>query len=340
MKINRQELIAALEAVRPGLASKEIVEQSMSFVFRRGRVYTYNDVVAISHPCAKELAGAVQSKELHTLLTRSTDDEVDIEISDNEMLIAGKRTKAGISLQTDITLPLEEVIGKKQWIELPAGFTAAVKFVLFSASTDMTKPWSTGVHSDGARVETCDNFRLTRYTLSRRTNTKVKGDLLIPAAACAELVKYDPSHYVVDDNWIHFTNEKDVQFSCRVIVDTFPDLSPFIDRKWKYKIEFHEDTVAILDRASVFLLAEKNGHPSVNVKVTSGRMVISAKGTAGWFEETVRVKASKEGFEFTINPQALKDMLPLLKDCELSDDGSVLKFVGDNFIHCCATVVE
>jgi DNA polymerase III sliding clamp (beta) subunit (PCNA family) len=341
MKTNRNELIAALEAVKPGIASKELIEQSTAFVFQAGRVYTYNDMIAVSHPCPPGLAGAVQSKELHALLKRSADDELEITTTETEMLVRGKRNKAGIALQAEITLPIAEVGTKKTWTALPEGFAAAVKFVLFSASDDMTKPWSTAVHINGHTIETCDNFRLTRYLLQveKGKPSKLNTDVLIPALACAVLVGYAPTHYSIDDQWAHFMNKQGTEFSCRIVADKFPDLSPFVDRKWEHEIEFHADTAAILDRACVFL-ADKNVHPTVSIKVASGRMIVAAKGAAGWFEETVRVTASKTEFEFVIDPQALKDMLPLLKDCELSDDGSVLKFEGEAFIHCCATVVE
>lgn len=338
MKVNRKELLASLESVKPGLASKEILEQSSAFVFKEGRVYTYNDLIAVSHPCPKGLSGAVQSKELHALLTRSTDDELEVEVSEAELLISGKRNKASIALQAEIMLPLAEINCKKTWAALPAEFAAAVKFVLFSAGNDITKPWSTGVHISAGAVETCDNLRLTQHTL---TGKYLKGnDLLIPASACVDLVRYVPTHFAVDEQWMHFMNKAGTEFSCRTIADQFPDLAPFVDRKWAYKIEFHADTSAILDRASVFLEGDNKTDPTVRMKIAGGAMVISSRGNAGWFEEKVRVRATKENFEFIINPQALKDMLPLLKDCELSDDGAVLKFAGENFVHCCATVVE
>ena len=76
MKINRQELLKALTAVKPGLTSVEILEQSTSFVFKKGRVYTYNDEIAISHPVDKSLSGVVSAKEFYELLNRYTDKQL------------------------------------------------------------------------------------------------------------------------------------------------------------------------------------------------------------------------------------------------------------------------
>lgn len=110
MKINRTELITALEAMQPGIAKKEVVEQSASFAFQNGRVYAYNDQIAVSHPCPKGLAGAVRAQEFHTLLKRLTDDEIDVEVSANELLVPewenSKGTLKEIARARELNIPV------------------------------------------------------------------------------------------------------------------------------------------------------------------------------------------------------------------------------------------
>ena len=50
MKINKSELQEALAKVKPGLASKDLIEQATSFAFMDGRVVTYNDEMFPSSP--------------------------------------------------------------------------------------------------------------------------------------------------------------------------------------------------------------------------------------------------------------------------------------------------
>jgi len=50
MKINKNELKNALEIVKPGLANKEIIDQSTSFAFMNDCIVTYNDEISVSHP--------------------------------------------------------------------------------------------------------------------------------------------------------------------------------------------------------------------------------------------------------------------------------------------------
>ena len=48
--MNREDILEALEIVKPGLASKEHIEQSTCFAFKNGKVMTFNDEISVSHP--------------------------------------------------------------------------------------------------------------------------------------------------------------------------------------------------------------------------------------------------------------------------------------------------
>ena len=55
MKIDREEFLKQLESVLPGYSTKEVIEQSSCFVFKKGRVYTYNDEIACSQTTSLKL---------------------------------------------------------------------------------------------------------------------------------------------------------------------------------------------------------------------------------------------------------------------------------------------
>ena len=80
MSTNRKDLLKVLQLVRPGLAAKEIIEQSTSFIFTKGQVIAYNDEISVSHPVVKglDLDGAVQANELFALLNKLTDDTIEL----------------------------------------------------------------------------------------------------------------------------------------------------------------------------------------------------------------------------------------------------------------------
>ncbi len=68
MKVNKKELMTTLEGVLPGLSKKEITDQGNCFVFKDGKVITYNDEVAVFHPLDLELEGAVKAEEFFAIL--------------------------------------------------------------------------------------------------------------------------------------------------------------------------------------------------------------------------------------------------------------------------------
>ena len=70
MKIERLKLLEALKIVEPGLASREIFEQTNDFAFIKGQVITYNNEVSISHPVEglDNIQGTVRADKLYQLL--------------------------------------------------------------------------------------------------------------------------------------------------------------------------------------------------------------------------------------------------------------------------------
>ena len=75
--MKRIDLLKALEIVKPGLASKEIIQQTTSFAFIEGRVVTFNDEISISHPVPDlDIQGAVQADELYKFLKKTKADEI------------------------------------------------------------------------------------------------------------------------------------------------------------------------------------------------------------------------------------------------------------------------
>ena len=114
--MRRSDLLAALETVKPGLSNKEMIEQATSFAFLGDRIVTYNDEISISHPVQNlNIEGAVQAEELYKLLSKLKKEDIEITTIDNELQIKCGRTKAGLTLQQEIKLPLEEITGKRKW---------------------------------------------------------------------------------------------------------------------------------------------------------------------------------------------------------------------------------
>jgi len=74
--VKRIELLGCLELLTPGLAKKELIEQSACFVFRDGLAQTFNDEVACSMKADYGIEGAVPAEPLLNLLRQLPDENI------------------------------------------------------------------------------------------------------------------------------------------------------------------------------------------------------------------------------------------------------------------------
>ena len=330
MKIKKSDLISALEKVRPGLSSKELIQQSTSFCFLEGNVVTYNDEISISHPVAGlEITGAVQATELYQLLKKLKQDELELTVTENEIQLTSGKTKAGLTLQTEIKLPLSEVERKSKWKTLPENFKDALRFAVSSCSKDMSKPVLTCVHvNQEGFIEGCDNYRVARWTLEAEFPT---GTFLIPQSSVLELLKLDPVKVALDGGWVHFITEDKTTMSCRVIDDHFPDTSKLLKQSGS-EISLPEGIGKILDRAMIFAKRDSMMDEDVVIHVLESLVRIESKSETGWFKEEVEnIGYVGEDLKFDVTPSLLKNILSetsVFEHC-----GNRLKFSGTNWVY-------
>jgi hypothetical protein len=328
MGISRQALVDALAAVRPGLANKEIVEQSCSFVFDGDLVCTYNDEIAVSHPVPPGIAGAVRAEELYSLLTKLPDEEIQVQVTETELLIEGKRRKTGLALQSKILVPMGVLKSEKQWKPLPKGFDDALEFCRMSVGADMTKPLLTCLHVKDDVMESCDNFRLGRWTLGE----PMRDELLLPGIAAEKLRSYNVTEYAATKEWAHFRNDKQAVFSVRLFDGQYPDLTKLLAKEG-FPLKLPSDLPGILGRAEV-MMEKIDG--TAEVMLEKGLIHVKTRSAVGWFEESARIQYDGGSVSFRIFPKFLREISGKLLQVEVCP--GLLKFEGGNFVHACSTM--
>lgn len=339
MKINKADLQEALEIVKPGIASTEIIEQANAFAFTGDSITTYNDEISISHPLKglmEDVKGAVKAEELYQFLNKTSAEEIELNATENEIQIKAGKGKAGLTFQQEVVLPLEEIGEIKGWKKLPEKFTEALDFVRSTCSRNQSFPVLTCIHiREDGWVESTDNFRLTRY----QTEATPYAPILIPASAVQELLKLEepPSRIAQTPGWVHFKTKAGTVFSCRIFADTFPDTDALTKVKGD-NMSFPKAINEIVDRAAVFskdVLSPKS-NPRIQATLTEGTLTIRGEGVSGWFEESARVRYKGKDLTFEISPMFLQEALRDLKNCVISNDRML--FSGDNWIHVVALV--
>ena len=342
MKIDRKHMLEVLQAVKPGLASKEVIEQSTSFIFTDGRVMTYNDEIAISHPLDIDLEGAVIAKEFFNLLSKLHDEEVDVSTTKSELAVKGKKNKAGIKLE--LKTNIDEIIGVlgkvKKWNALPASFTQGLGFCLFSTGKDMTRALLTCIHCSGNSMMSSDDVRITLFEMGKKADMPA---INIPATAAYELKSFEPIEYSTTKGWAHFKSKGGAVFSCRILEDAYAKekIMSLVEKAIKGdSISLPNGLSDALERAGIFSTSmdiKTIVDNRVRVTLDEGTMTIRGEGNSGWFEETNRIRYKGDLVEFDINPTFLQSILPHTNEVILNQ--RTLCFQSDDFTHVILTLI-
>lgn len=330
MKISKQQLQEALEKVKPGLASKELIEQTTSFAFMGDRVVTYNDEISISHPVENlDVTGAVKAQALYEFLNKLKKDEIDIEWEEKQLVIKSGKAKAGLIFEQEVKLPIEEVGEISKWKDLSEDFVDVAKFCHPCCSKDMSRPILTCVHVNGAIMEASDSYQIIVHEISKKVPVK---KFLIPSTSLRELVKYEVTQIAEGDNWVHFKTKDGTIFSSRILTGDFPDISGHMDVTG-IEFEFPQKTLQALEKANVFSKSDMNAGdlPIVIMEINDGSLSIKAKNEYGWFEESLRVKHKGEPARFCVGIEFMIKVLSKLQACTI--DADKIKFKGDKWQH-------
>ena len=279
------------------------------------------------------MEGAVIAKELHSLLSKMKDEEIEVSEKDGAFFVKGKKTKSAINMYSEIKLPVDEIELTEDWEDLSEDFNEAISFNLFSISKDRGMPILNYAHLIDDRVESTDNYRITAY----RTDIAIADELFISYSVIVELIKYNMTHYQTSDNWIHFKDKNDLVFSCRTIADKYPDLIPHLKVEGE-KVKLPKTITEMIERCRVFTAGSKAADEVMKVILFDGKFAISAKSSAGWIKESEKIRYSGDKISFKVNPGFLIQILSHQSRVTVGE--SKLKFTTDKMEHAILLLAE
>lgn len=324
-KVNRETFLQQLESVQPGLSAKEIIEQSDAFVFKDGQVQTYNDEISCCCKCDVDIEGAVKAAPLLLILGKLEEEKIGISSNKEELLIKGKRKRAGVRMEKDILLPVESVETPKKWKELPENFTEAVRIVQQCASSDESKFNMTCIHLHPEWIEACDNLQVTRYPIE----IGIKKSILIRSNSLKSIISLGVTQFSEGKNWIHFKNEMGLVISCRQYLEDFPDMSSILDVQGE-PITLPKGLKDAAEKAEIFS-SENTENNQITISIKSGQIILKGVGNSGWYKEKRKTTYKGEPFSFTIAPKLLAEITSRHNECEIAP--TRLKVDGGKFVY-------
>ena len=315
MRLNREDLLKELESVLPGLSAREIIEQSSCFVFKDGRVCTYNDEVACSQKSllTNEVEGAVQALPLIAILRKLPEEEIEVTARDDELYIKGKsHRRAGIRMEQEVLLPIKTVDIPKKWKNLPEDFSDAIHLVQSCASSNERNFVMTCIHIHPDWVEACDNYQAARFKIK----TDISKPILIRKTSLECIVDLGMTKFSKTKNWVHFKNPSGLVLSCRIWTDDFPLIAKLLKTKGK-SITLPKGLKEAAEKAEVFS-AENAEDNRVIVYLQPNKIKIIGQGVSGWFSEIKKIKYKGKSLKFTITPKLLIELVQRHNECSIT----------------------
>lgn len=328
-RINREKFLQALESVRPGLSQKDIVEQSSCFIFRDGEVMSFNDEVAcrMVSGLATDFTGAIPAAPLLAILEKLLEEELQIDIMESELVLTGKGRRSGITMEQEVTLPVEHVEKPGEWLPLHKDFCEAIGVVVLCASKDESRFGLTCVQIHPKWVEACDDQQLCRW----RMKTGLANPTLVRSSSIKFITSLGMTEFSETEGWMHFRNDQGLVLSCRRYMEDYPDLGEIL-KVSGVQTALPKGLVEAADKAQVFS-AENTENNLVLIDLLPGKLRIKGQGVLGWYKEAKKISYTGHPMSFMISPQLLMDLVKRHSTCELC--GDKLKVDGGSYIFVC-----
>lgn len=329
IRIDRESFLRTLESVQPGLSPKGVLEQSDAFVFRGGKVMTFNEEVFCRAPSGlpKGVTGAVRAAPLLGLLGRMAEAEVEIEVGGGAFTVLGKRRGAPLTMEAEIGLPVEAVEKPEHWKPLPDGFLEAVNVVSRCASGEARdrELYHLCVNVAPKHLEAFDKTQFCRW----RIRTGVDRATLVRQSAIKHVGTLGMTKMSQTENWLHFRNAEGLRLSCRRYVEDFPELGQYLEVTGK-PLTLPKGLARASETARIF--SSENGDADLVLveigcrggKPTPGKMRITGRGVSGEYWEEKRLAWDGKPLAFYISPLLLKDVVERHPECVVSEDRIVI----------------
>lgn len=315
-RVNRKRFLEQLEYACAGLSPREIIEQSNCFIFKDGRILTYNDEITCSIECSLPIEAVVDGPSLLRLLKLMDETYIKIEVDDSVLVVTGHRNEACITLEQKIYLPISDVPEPEHWELLSDDFREAVETVAPCASTDETQFTLTCIHFTPTHIEASDIYgQLVRYWIE----TGIKQPMLIRADSLILIAKHDMTEFCITPEWIHFQNDEGIRMSCRdstAYTSQYPNVDKLLELEGT-PLTLPEGLRKAIARTGIFS-ASNADNDHVLIDLTGKTMKVSGDGAYGHYEEKLELDDPAPDVSFRVSPKLIDQFAKKYESCEVS----------------------
>lgn len=339
MKIVKTDLLEALNAVKPGVATNAIIEQMECVTFTGQDLLTYNDQIGVLYPFETDFDISINYYDLHKIISKIKENEFAISVNDSsELMITTNKgtTRAGlIPVQTEeIDESIDGLIGQLpndennlEWQDLPSDFIEGASLCISAASQDLSQGTLACLYTDGMDLVCSDNQRVSWYKLEEDLGC----EFFIRANTMRELSHLNIVSFCISDSWVNFLTDNNVVFSTRLIKGT--PMTYFLELFTDFKgavVKLPEGLKDVVSSAAV--MAEDDTIRDMQITLQKGEMLCRTQKARGWIEKKIPLKFNrKTPVTFQVSATFLQQILGLPLKMTVGKDKSL--FESGSFKH-------
>ncbi len=307
-------------------------------------------VISIGAKVIKEGEITIPSRIITETISNLDVGTIDLEVEKEILKIKTNNFESNISGLNSSDFPsIPSEIGINNFEVESDGFLDALNSVLFSVSSDETRPVLTGVlliiGKEHITLVATDGFRLSQKKIKNK-GIKEEIKFILPKSILSELVRVSTSEKIVvsykkNENQIIFGLD-DIILSSRIIEGEFPDFERIIPKNTKFKVNLdREDFLRSVKLAGVFARDSAN---VVKLRILKDIVQVLAESSqSGSQKRELEAKIEKDNsdtFTIAFNYRFLEDFLSVIKGevvrMEFSDPNAPSLFLDEkdsDFLH-------
>ena len=319
MTLERKVLLDNLKLAMPGIESGNVVLQgSDSFVFHDGKLFTYNDLIAVLVPMDSiglvdsDIEGAVHAKEFYNVVSKFSGDEITLTQNDKSWELKCGRAKANLTLlDFDFKTRLDGVTpDDNAWVDLDDNFMEGLAICKMNGN----KSSFAGVYVNGNDILSTDSYQINLFTTKN-----LMPKFWIDDSRVNELLKIKNFKKVqTSKTWVHFKNEDGVVFSLKTLNDAnypYNKVRNIITNANPSDDDFHATfpsalfkSVDIADSFAMDIVDQK----VVRLVLTNDGIEVSSEKNSGSYVDLVPwekpLEKSIEPIKMCVNPSMMSAM--------------------------------
>ena len=316
----RKKVFDILKMIKPGIASKDLVE-GMTYFFLSGKeIVTYNDKISITHPFKTSFSAFVKADFFFNIMAKSTAKVIQIFMKDGKVKVKTKGLNVSLPMIIDDEIvdrikSIKKSLENVKWDSLPSNFSESINLCSFAASKSESTISCIKISEE--KCIASDNNRVAVAIMEKKMQS-----MFIKASEVNNLIGITPIVYAKTSAWLHFKNESGCIFSIRRINGEYPDFLPHFDFEGS-KIKLPSDLTEGTDLASIFTVGTEQ--PAITITIQNNTCILAVASEGGGLTFSTEVQYDGNKIHFTINPDFLLEMMKYSASIEVTKGKAKLK---------------